>query len=365
VGVNHTTADIGQGLTITATVTDTTSGHTSTVPTGGVTFMDTVGSTSVSLNGGSAVTLSGGVATLAGVTLSTAGTHTITANYVGVSGSFLSSSNTATVFVKKMPTVALVSSASPVLVSDSVMFTATVSAASGTPTGSVAFYKGSTLLGSATVASGVATYATSNLTAGTHSITAVYSGDTQFSSLTSSAVSQVVAGLSVSVASGGSQTATVAAGGTATYNLRIAPSAGTTFPAAVTLTSSGAPAGSTVTITPRTIAAGATATDVTLTIQVPATTAALHHAPAWALALALPLMMGIIVVPCGGVGCQQVGKRGMLVCLLFLALVPAGGLVGCGGGSKPAPQAQQYTVTLTATSGNVSHATTVTLTVQP
>ena len=363
VSANRTIVDIGQALTVTATVTDTAAGHTSTVPTGGVTFTDTVGSTSASLNGGSAVTLSNSVAQLTGVTLSTAGTHTITANYAGVRGSFLSSSNTGTVFVKKMPTVTLESSASPVLVSDSVIFTATVSAAAGTPTGSVAFYKGSTLLGSGTLASGAATYATSSLPAGTHSITAVYSGDTQFSSLTSSALSQVIADFSVAVASGGSQSATVSAGGTATYHMTIVPSAVTTFPAAVTLAASGAPTGSTVTITPQSIAAGAGTTNVTLTIQVPATTAALHRARAWA--VALPLTLGMFLLPFGGEGLGRTGNRGMLVCLLFLALVPMGGLVGCGGSSKPAPQAKQCTVTVRATSGTVSHSTTVTLTVQP
>lgn len=99
VSANPTSVIVVQTIAVTATVTDTTSGHTSTVPTGGVTFTDTVGSTSVSLNTGNPVTLSSGHATLTGVTLSGAGLHTITANYAGVSGSFLSSSNSTTVEV--------------------------------------------------------------------------------------------------------------------------------------------------------------------------------------------------------------------------------------------------------------------------
>jgi len=82
-------------------VTDTTSGHSSTIPTGSVTFMDTVGSTSVSLNGGAPVSISAGQSVLTGVTLSGAGVHTITANYAGVSGAFLASSNTTTLTVSK------------------------------------------------------------------------------------------------------------------------------------------------------------------------------------------------------------------------------------------------------------------------
>jgi hypothetical protein len=87
-------------------------------------------------------------------------------------------------------------------------------------------------MGSGTLASGTATYATSSLTTGTHSVTAAYRGDTQFSTLTSSAVSQVVSDFTLAVASGSSSSATVVAGGTATYALTISPSAGTTFPAA-------------------------------------------------------------------------------------------------------------------------------------
>src|SRR5580704_11841907 len=99
-----TSVVLGQSITITAIVTDTTAGHTATVPTGGVTFMDTVGSTTISLNGGSAVALNGsGAAILAGVTLAGTGTHIITANYAGVSGTFGSSSNTTTIAVAAAP----------------------------------------------------------------------------------------------------------------------------------------------------------------------------------------------------------------------------------------------------------------------
>ena len=43
VSTNPTTVVLGQPITITALVTDTTAGHTTTIPTGGVTFMDTLG----------------------------------------------------------------------------------------------------------------------------------------------------------------------------------------------------------------------------------------------------------------------------------------------------------------------------------
>jgi hypothetical protein len=364
VATSVATVDLGQSFTITATVTDTAAGHSSTIPTGGVTFTDTVGSTAVSLNGGNAVTLTGGVATLTGVTLSVSGSHTLTANYAGVSGSFLASSNTRSVYLRRVPTIALASSANPALVSNTVTFTATVSSGSGTLGGSVNFYDGTTLLGSGTLASGTASYATSSLTVGTHSVTAAYGGDTQFSTLTSSAVSQVVSDFAIAVATGATSSATVAAGGTATYSLRISPSAGTIFPAAEKLTATGAPAGSVVSITPSTLAAGDGATNVTVAIQVPARAAAIQW-PALSGPGLAPIMAGILLLPWGGRIRRRLGGRTLMSCGLLLAIVTTGALLGCGSSTRPpAPQAQSYAVTLTATSGTVTNSTTLHLTVQ-
>ena len=74
-------------------------------------------------------------------------------------------------------------------------FTATVAASSGTgtPTGTVTFMDGTTTIGSpVTLTAGVASVSTSTLTAGPHSITAVYAGDTNFATSTSTALTQTV-----------------------------------------------------------------------------------------------------------------------------------------------------------------------------
>jgi uncharacterized repeat protein (TIGR03803 family) len=84
------------------------------------------------------------------------------------------------------------SSRNPSAFGQSVTFTATVSASSVTPAGTVTFKNGSVTLGTATLVGGVATLTTTTLSAGTHSITAVYNGVPDFSSSTSSALSQVV-----------------------------------------------------------------------------------------------------------------------------------------------------------------------------
>jgi len=73
-----------------------------------------------------------------------------------------------------------------------VIFTATVTAASGTPTGTVTFKKGTTVLGTATLSVGMASFGTSTLPSGSNSITASYGGSTNYTGSRSAAVAQVV-----------------------------------------------------------------------------------------------------------------------------------------------------------------------------
>ena len=58
----------------------------------------------------------------------------------------------------------------------------------GTPTGQVTFMDGSTALGTETLSGGMATLPLRASLAGTHSITVVYGGDTNFLSSTSTAL---------------------------------------------------------------------------------------------------------------------------------------------------------------------------------
>ena len=89
-------------------------------------------------------------------------------------------------------TVALTSSPNPSSAGQAVTFTATVSGSGGTPTGTVTFYDGSTVIGTATLSSGVATLAISSLKTGGHSITAVYGGNGTFAASTSAVLAQTV-----------------------------------------------------------------------------------------------------------------------------------------------------------------------------
>jgi hypothetical protein len=112
-----------------------------------------------------------------------------------------------------------------------VVLTATVASASpgsGTPTGSVEFFNGSTDLGSATLNnSGVATLSTTSLTQGSDSITATYQGDTNFTQSTAPAVT-----VTVELPSATSLTAsppTFTSGQTITLTATVAAGSGTTL----------------------------------------------------------------------------------------------------------------------------------------
>jgi len=168
----------GQSVTFTANVT--ASGDT---PTGTVTFSD--GATVLGT-----VTLSGGKATYTTSTLSI-GSHPITASYGGDITNDVSAANIMQVVnAKPIPNVTLSSNNNPSVYSQSVTFTVKVSPSNAT--GSVTFYDGSTSLGTGTLSSGTASYSTSSLSIGSHSITAVYGGNSTYGSSTSNVVNQKV-----------------------------------------------------------------------------------------------------------------------------------------------------------------------------
>ncbi len=89
-------------------------------------------------------------------------------------------------------TTTLNSTPNPSVVGQAVTFTATVTAQSGTPTGSVTFYNGASVLGTGTLSSGKATYTTSTLPVGSDSITAAYPNTPGFQGSTSTPLTQIV-----------------------------------------------------------------------------------------------------------------------------------------------------------------------------
>src|SRR5205807_957603 len=216
----------GSAVTFTATVTSSAT----SIPTGTVTFQDGAATLGTGM-------LSGGNATLATSAL-VGGVHSITAVYGGDANFAGSTSPILTQTIgKAASSTAVASSNNPSIIGTAVTLTASVtSPVTGTLTGTVTFQDGTSALGTGTLSGGAATFITSGLTAGTHSITAVYSGDANFAGGTSPVLMQTVN----RVASSTSPTAAAAtAGSTATYAITITPQGG--FSQTISFQCSGAP----------------------------------------------------------------------------------------------------------------------------
>jgi hypothetical protein len=89
-------------------------------------------------------------------------------------------------------TTVLTSSLNPSYVTQTVTYTAIVTASSGTPTGSVAFTDGKKNVATVTLANGQAAYSVTYSTAGAHNIVAAYSGDNNDQGSTSNSLREVV-----------------------------------------------------------------------------------------------------------------------------------------------------------------------------
>jgi hypothetical protein len=214
----------GQSVTLTATVTPTSG---LAVPTQTVTFKDgdtVLGTASLDAQGRAVLVIS----------QLSAGSHRITASYSGDPSFTASTSPVLTQTVNRDTTTTTVTSSSPTSVyGQSVTFTATVTPdapGSGIPTGRVTFLDGGTVLGAVTLdAQGRAVLSTALLGAGSHTITAVYSGDANFSARNVISQTQVVhrAGTSITLVSDNNP-ATVGQAVTFTATVTpVAPGAGT------------------------------------------------------------------------------------------------------------------------------------------
>jgi len=182
------TALAGNPVELTAVVKSATAG-TRTTPTGSVSFY------SGSMLLGS-FPLIGDSASFSSTQLPV-DTDSITAIYSGDANFNGSTSTSVTVSVAKAnSSVSLTASSSTALVGVAVTFTAVVQSASvgatTTPTGSVSFYLGATLLDTASLTGDSTSFVTTLLPPGTDYITAIYSGDADFNSSTSSIVSVTI-----------------------------------------------------------------------------------------------------------------------------------------------------------------------------
>lgn len=275
-------------------------------------------------------------------------------------------------------TTTLVSSSASPFVTQTITFTATVLPISTTansvkPTGTVSFFDGATLIGTAQTlaAGGTASISTATLAAGPHNITAVYSGDANFIPSTSAPLVQTVLDFNFTLTPAnpnGVSSQTVMPGQTAVFAFNLQPIGGPfTFP--VALSATGLPPGATVTFTPNPITMGATPASFTMSIQVPQPVGSLQHRGLYG---GSTVALALLLLPFSSRIRRATRRLRPLpwLAVLLLSIGAIGGLAGCASGSGffGVPQ-QTYTINVIGTATGtgavvLQRTTTVTLTVQ-
>jgi sugar lactone lactonase YvrE len=309
---------------------------------------------------------------------STVGQYPVTVTLTGPAATDYTvtlTSGTGSVTIEKAASSVTLTSSNPApFLGAPITFTAqAVSSTTGTPTGTVSFYDGTTLLTTAPITQGSATYTYTGL-AGAHSITAVYSGDPNFTTSTSTAVAETVGSITdFTLTSTGAAIQSVTLGKSVTYSFALQSQNGT-FTSPITLTASGLPAGATAVFTPATIAPGAGSATASLTIQTAAPNAAntLLSSPVRAPLLSLSAALFLLPLLRNKRLRARFGRMPRtLFSAFFLLIAGAGtlGLTGCGSGAHDPNSTKTYTITVTASAAGAAnttlqHMATVTLNVQ-
>ncbi len=125
------------------------------------------------------------------------GTGTVDVTVTTPSGTSPTSATDQFTFVLTASGTTLSSSPNPSSLNQPVTFTARVTGAA--PTGTVSFFDGATQIGTAPLTGGTATFTTSSLAAGSHSMTARYSGDANNAASVSPVLTQIVSAVTDSI----------------------------------------------------------------------------------------------------------------------------------------------------------------------
>jgi hypothetical protein len=317
--------------------------------------------------------ISGNKASFLPSTPISAGTHSFTATWPG---NTIYAATTLTASHKvdlASSTVNLASSLNPAPPGGSITFTASISTTASAPdsSGSVTFFDGQAQLGMPVPvgAAHSASLTTSGLGLGTHSITAVYSGNSNLLGSASAALTQSVSYFigDFSIQSTRAS-ATVSAGQAATFQFAIAPAGG--FNAPMTFSCSGLPALATCDFSPSSLSSGQGQLSLTIHTTGPTQSAALRPSSELPAGGVTAIMAGFIfcLLPSRS-GRKWLARTVVLVAISIATLFS----VGCASGSSSSSQkdrtpAGTYQVSVmaqtTEPSQNISHSSTITLTVQ-
>ena len=284
--------------------------------------------------------------------------HNISADYAGDANFVASNSSISVLTVNKAIakitlTGTLGTGASFTLTSAVTSFT------SGVPTGTVSFYDGNRLIGSSQLVGGVATYVINPLSAGGHSITATYNGDSHYVPGTSEAFAASTGDFTFAAAQ---PSMTVQPGESIAYQLTVTPDS--SFPNPISFSVIGLPAGATATFSPATVTPGAAATSTSMTVTAPKELAGLQRLPTH-FAMALTLLL----LPFATLRRFRRSARSHARALYIAVIVLAGSaalvtLTGCGNNGYLGQASRTYMLTVTAASGTLTHTTSLQLNVQ-
>jgi hypothetical protein len=269
---------------------------------------------------------------------------------------------TSLTVIPATPQMSLTASANPAFTSNPVTYTAALSipaSAPSAPTGTVTFLDGTTPIGSGVVTASMATLTISAPATGSHSITAIYSGDTNYTAAASLTLTEIIQDFTIALLPGAAGTVTAPPAGQADYQLVITPLGGVTLPSAVNLTLTGLPPGMTSTFSTNVVTAGSSTANVTLQVFMPGYSA-LQPPPAPFGRRSLPLALGLILLPFAGRLRKTAHRFRKLAVLALAGAALAVGVTGCQTTFTP----KTFPLTVTATSGTLSHTTTVNIIVQ-
>jgi hypothetical protein len=341
-------------------------------PTGTLTFSDTFnGSSSTLLS----VSLNSQGKAVVQETKLALGNHSISVSYSGDASFSASNAGPVSVDVAKGPTQTILFIPTGALPNTAVVLQAIVLPNGAIdPTGTVQFFTGKTALGSAVQLKNlIATLTTTQLANGSNSITAVYSGDSNFLGSGSGAATLTVGNPDFKV-SANPGNVTISGSVPGSSNLLLTPGPGLGFVGAVTLSCSGLPMGSSCTFLPaQPNLDGFTPLTVALNISKPTSlTAVLPMAPARGARRFLSSLGAVTLAGVFLLARPRKKRAGQLRALLVLAGI-LGAMSGCSGvkgGSTPpgGTSTNSFIATVTASGGagaqTVSHTLTLAVTVQ-
>ncbi len=371
--VGNGTSIFGSAALVSGTVTAQSCGN---LPTGTITFFD--GATQLgtpqtlqsSTNSNCAVQATASLTTSA----YTLGANSITYKYSGDTNYAPAVSAPAQVDAQIGTSVALTSSAPTSQQGQSITFTATITPGkSGGPamTGNVSFLGNSVTLGTIPLSNGQAQLVTSALPSGNVEVVANYSGDTNYSAATFTINQQVTPGPDFNI-SFAPPTVNVSAPGSSGSTV-VTVNAMNGFTASVSLTGcSNLPSESTCSFTPATVTAGGTST-IKVSTTAPSSLAPLsrHIDFGGRRTTAGAIRVLLLCAALLALAIQARRRRWNLASalLMFTLLVGIGACGGGGGGGSTGPTnpgtpvVANQVITVTATSGTISHTFTFTLNV--